>query len=771
MKKLLALLLASLMLLSVLAGCEKSPEETASPETDAPETEAPAAPNSIYVAPDGDDAAAGTIDAPLATLDGARLKVRSLLPEAKEPVTVYFRGGDYYMEKGVVFDEEDSGTEAAPVTYKAYEGETVRFLGAKKVDPSKIAPADDTFKDRLNDENAKTSLLMADVSDYVDVYPEIWTVKNPGDDSYNPVIVYLGEDRLTLSRWPNYVDDRATDNYVYFSGKTHVWYEEDDTNDCFYGDDIAARVATWSDESIGNMTVYGCFTWTWLLERYACLSVNREEQYFHFTGGVTSVERWAGRAAGGKVAFENLPEEIDVPLESYADTAARVVYFLPTEDYDPDDVFVATLTEPMLTLNGTDFITFDNLSFLYTRKNIVYSDGSEGLTFSDCVMAHTSARAGYFENSKDLHVDGCEIYDLSQGGLVVFGGDRNTLTSSGFVFENCEIHHFNQDGMSHGFDLDPYLWTSGFSCNPALALYAVGAVVRHNVFHHSIHQVISPTSNNILIEYNEFYDCLTECSDMGAIYYANNPTLLGLTVRYNYFHDMGNVYDGVGTCCVYSDEGSVGAEIYGNLFVRAAGVPQETDRPEYPRFCILLGQFGHTHNNIFVDVPAVHRYGDWSDGTGRRQSRYILYLYSRGSKAGNNAKPRFYDIDFESDIWHAAYDGTIWGRLYECFSYELADQFAELDDDAAWRKAASMAPYQTNETDHNLLVNVRDIVNEPDNYRLSLKLHDNLEDGDPSLFVDYENGDYNLTEAGLALVRESCPGFEPLPLDQIGPRE
>ena len=36
------------------------------------------------------------------------------------------------------------------------------------------------------------------------------------------------------------------------------------------------------------------------------------------------------------------------------------------------------------------------------------------------------------------------------------------------------------------------------------------------------------------------------------------------------------------------------------------------------------------------------------------------------------------------------------------------------------------------------------------------------------LVVDYENGDFNLTEAGLALVREACPDFEPLPLSEIG---
>ncbi len=777
MKKTLALILAALMLLSALAGCEKTPEETSVSGTDVPETETPAtAPNSIYVAPDGDDTADGTIDAPLATLDGARLKVRSILPEAKEPITVCFRGGDYYIEKSVTFDESDSGTETAPVTYRAYEGETVRLLGAKKVDPSKITPADDAFKARLNDENAKAALMMADVSDYVDVYPEIWTAKHPEDDSYNPVILYLGEDRLTLSRWPNYVDDRAADNYVHFSDATHVWHEEDDTNDCFYEDDIAERVTTWSDESVGNMTVYGCFTWSWLLERYACLSVNRDERYFHLTGGVNSVGHWA-ETEGGMIAFENLPEEIDVPLESYADTAKRIVYFLPTEDYDPCDVYIATLTEPMLTLNGTDHVTFDGLSFLYSRKDIVYSNGSTGVAFRNCSMAHTSARAGYFDESKNLSIDGCAIYDMDYGALVVIGGNRDTLESSGFVLENSEIHHCNQNGLTWDQQLEEdFYYSGGFIYCPTLAIFAVGAVIRHNELHHSIHQFIQPESNDILIEYNEFHDCLTECSDMGVIYYWNNPTLLGLTVRYNYFHDIGNMYGGVGTCCVYSDCGSMGADVYGNLFVRAAGVRQDYDRDTHPRFCIMLCQYGHTHNNIFVDIPAVFRYGEYyySGGT-RRMCAWVGYLHGRGLDFNHNGVQnplgRFEEVAYESEAWHAAYDGTIWGNIYTCYTKELYEELKDLDDETFKRKVFSFAPFQCNEVDENVTVGVSWLVNEPDKYRKALNIHDNLEDADYSIFVDAANDDYNLTEEGLALVMESCPDFEPLPLDQIGPQK
>lgn len=257
MKKLLALFLTVLMLLSILAGCGKTPDETAVPEPDAPETEAPAAAQStVYVSPDGDDSADGTKDAPLATLDGARLRVRSLLPDAKEPITVYFRGGDYYLDKGVVFDEADSGTETSPVTYKAYEGEVVRFLGGKKVDPEKIAPADDAFKARLNDENARAALLMADVSGYVDVYTGIYCEMDINSADFLPIEVYLGNDALVLSRWPNW-EGRDHFNYakILTAETISIDVAGSSLHQMTFDDDTAVRMESWSDESLRNMYV------------------------------------------------------------------------------------------------------------------------------------------------------------------------------------------------------------------------------------------------------------------------------------------------------------------------------------------------------------------------------------------------------------------------------------------------------------------------------------------------------------------------------------
>ena len=84
----------------------------------------------IYVAPDGSNTAAGTIDAPLATLPAAYKKVVS-------GDTVYFRGGTYYVTDeqvmgykspyAYVFALEKAGTATKRTCFMGYPGERPVF--------------------------------------------------------------------------------------------------------------------------------------------------------------------------------------------------------------------------------------------------------------------------------------------------------------------------------------------------------------------------------------------------------------------------------------------------------------------------------------------------------------------------------------------------------------------------------------------------------------------------------------------------------------------
>jgi len=80
----------------------------------------------IHVAPGGDDAAIGTADRPLRTLEAARDKARASGKLGREAVQVVLADGTYHLAETFALGAADSGTAQHPVTYRAArEGKAV----------------------------------------------------------------------------------------------------------------------------------------------------------------------------------------------------------------------------------------------------------------------------------------------------------------------------------------------------------------------------------------------------------------------------------------------------------------------------------------------------------------------------------------------------------------------------------------------------------------------------------------------------------------------
>ena len=81
----------------------------------------------LYVSPDGNDDNPGTLDLPLASMEGARNQVRQIKATNKGDIIVWFQGGEYYLKETVVFGLEDSGEGESSISYQAIPGETPVF--------------------------------------------------------------------------------------------------------------------------------------------------------------------------------------------------------------------------------------------------------------------------------------------------------------------------------------------------------------------------------------------------------------------------------------------------------------------------------------------------------------------------------------------------------------------------------------------------------------------------------------------------------------------
>ena len=94
----------------------------------------PAPRTEFWVSPQGDDGAAGTADAPFASLERARDAIRAL-PTARRngDVVVTIRGGTYRLKQPLVLDWRDSGLPERPVVYRAAPGERPVIVGSQPV--------------------------------------------------------------------------------------------------------------------------------------------------------------------------------------------------------------------------------------------------------------------------------------------------------------------------------------------------------------------------------------------------------------------------------------------------------------------------------------------------------------------------------------------------------------------------------------------------------------------------------------------------------------
>jgi len=99
----------------------------------------------FYVAPNGNDSWSGMLpapnkaktDGPFATLQRAVEAIRKLKQQQggklKQPVTVYLRGGTYFLGQPIVLTPEDSGNPQAPITFRAYRNEKAIISGGRRI--------------------------------------------------------------------------------------------------------------------------------------------------------------------------------------------------------------------------------------------------------------------------------------------------------------------------------------------------------------------------------------------------------------------------------------------------------------------------------------------------------------------------------------------------------------------------------------------------------------------------------------------------------------
>lgn len=564
----------------------------------------------LYVSTEGSDRNAGTKARPFRTFEKARDVIRSKKKENVFPkggITVFIRGGTYYMDSPFTLTAEDSGTPDGPIVYRAYPGEKVRLIGG--VFLSRFCPVTDTEVLNRIPQEAHTKVLQVDlkaagITNYGKLYPRgygstyqcdaspLWGQPYP-----SAAELFYKDKRMELARWPNEGWARTGDTAL--PGLKLETYSYGVYNKAGKFRYIGNRPERWKGEDEIWMKGY----WSQTYEQHHRLVKDIDTG----TKIITLDAKPRPEVCRGFPYFAyNILGELDRPGEWYLDRKTGILYFWPPGDFKNNDIWLSTLAGSVVTTQGASYTVFHDLLIEGSWEYGIHMTAGNYNLISKSTVRNTGKAAILVEGGRYDSIVGCDIYGTGDGGIILEVGEENRKMSRGrlayfskdlepvgHLVENCHIHHINQVGGGYG---------------AGVYLGGCGQRMRNNLIHDNSYQAVHFRGNDHLIEYNEVYDVSHEPRDHGVFYINESSRSIagyrGNVIRFNFVHHIcshQSPHETQGLSGLYLD-GVIpaGVTAYGNMFYKFDGLSIYSGGGRDCRF----------ENNLFIDCKTAISQGD-----------------------------------------------------------------------------------------------------------------------------------------------------------------
>lgn len=456
----------------------------------------------FYVSPTGSDTSSGSISEPFATFAHAKTQVQAYKSaNSSEPITVYFRGGKYYLTEPVTFTSEDSGSEDAPIIYKAYQDEVPEILGGSVL----------------------TGLSWQQVE------TNIYKTSVPSDLVFETL--YINGNKRVMARYPNYQEGEI------FNGTA---------SDCI----SASKVESWADPTGGYVhalhnNMWGGNHWR-ITGKNGTSAVNLDGGFQNNRGGSMH---------GTYRYVENIFEELDHEDEWFLNRNTSELYYYPPADLDLQnaEVEVAAL-EQLIVLKGTEanpvkYLSFEGFTLKRTirtfmktdepllrsdwciyRGGVVHFEGTENCSLKNCELIDLGGNAVFFNNyNKDGLISCCHIYNVGASG-VCFVGSKSTTWHEQYSWDPIPLDELIN--RPRGPKTNDYPQNCVVDNN---LIHNIGTIEKQPAgVHMSLSAYITVSRNSIydvpraginvsegkwgghVIEYNDVFRTVLETSDHGA---------------------------------------------------------------------------------------------------------------------------------------------------------------------------------------------------------------------------------------------------------------
>ena len=510
----------------------------------------------FHVSPTGSDTNPGDKDHPFRTVTKARDAVRAVrAAKPEERCEVILQDGVYPLTDSLTLGKEDSGTESAPVVYRAENPGRAKIIGGINLEASDFKPCtDEAILKRLSP-SARGKVLSCPLGQKD---PNLKIPQVP--KSFRGVIdlpfLYADGKPQTLARWPNSgwaSFTKVIDNGLSGGTPSHSAVKREAHPGAFQLDD--PRPAKWNiDEGVW---LFGFWTHDWYDEVLEIGSYDPKSKAIRLAAphcyGLG--EKTIGNNKGRHFYAFNLLEELDAPGEWYIDRKSNQLLYYPQGT--PNSLILSSLTNPLVSARDVSNIEFSGIEFSHTKGDGLLMVHPSRITVRDCHFAAIGKTGATFKEATECVVQHCDIEEMGACGVSMAGGDRKNLVKGNNRVENCHIHHFGQ-----------FMRTGA----PAVRFGGCGNVMRNCRIHDAPHLAVGFSGNDHVFEYNDISRVLQDTADAGAFYTGRDWTNQGNLIRYNYIHDIG--IGGRGQAdyimSVYLDDCVCGITVRGNIFCRAA---------------------------------------------------------------------------------------------------------------------------------------------------------------------------------------------------------
>lgn len=387
----------------------------------------------VYVSADGVDTNPGTAKQPLASLQGARDKVRAILAGGKMTgdIEVRFAAGDYTVDETVEFGAEDSGRDGHRIIYRNADGlGSARFVGGRRV----------VNWTRHNDHVWKATVG----TNWV-----FHTLYEDGVSAMKARFPNLAFDEQYPMRRGPYLTSRAgtKDGIIAFSGED-------------------LQVEGW-DARYAEVVYWPGGKRNWTRDTVPVRSIDVKSGLITLTHQGKSYDKLHG---GDRYFVQGILQELDQAGEFFLDEAAGVLYYWPRNGNPNEREILAPKVKRVVALQGEDAsarirdVTFEGLTFCVSDwtnhcqrwgevshlgasvwlNGMFYMQNTARIMVRNCHFKNAGYDAIFMNGSNsDNRIEGCWIEQTGGCGIMGYGdhGEGTPPPIQNNVIDNCLIHN------------------------------------------------------------------------------------------------------------------------------------------------------------------------------------------------------------------------------------------------------------------------------------------------------------------------------------------